>query len=169
MQVEMRPITSIRPYENNPRQNDAAVDAEGLLLLTLFHVIGQLDLGLAFWNARALAADADADPASARGRAHADRLWDLVQFLGYKLRVEADAWQQLHAELHTDPDGLLRDLPAYDTLQRTEQAARALPWTADEAAAYLKRLGPGDAAAPTVEGALKAMHAFLDQRVEWWG
>ncbi len=27
MNIEMRPITSIRPYENNPRQNDAAVDA----------------------------------------------------------------------------------------------------------------------------------------------
>jgi DNA modification methylase len=27
MQVEMRPIGSIRPYENNPRHNDAAVDA----------------------------------------------------------------------------------------------------------------------------------------------
>src|SRR5579872_6581542 len=27
MHVEMRPIDSIRPYENNPRLNDAAVDA----------------------------------------------------------------------------------------------------------------------------------------------
>ena len=27
MHVEMRPITSIRPYANNPRLNDAAVDA----------------------------------------------------------------------------------------------------------------------------------------------
>ncbi|HEV3079034.1 MAG TPA: ParB N-terminal domain-containing protein, partial [Gemmataceae bacterium] len=27
MQVELRPITSIRPYENNPRLNDEAVDA----------------------------------------------------------------------------------------------------------------------------------------------
>jgi DNA modification methylase len=27
MHVEMRPITSIRPYENNPRQNDAGVEA----------------------------------------------------------------------------------------------------------------------------------------------
>jgi site-specific DNA-methyltransferase (adenine-specific) len=27
MNVEMRPITSIRPYEGNPRHNDAAVDA----------------------------------------------------------------------------------------------------------------------------------------------
>ncbi len=27
MHIEMRPIVDIRPYENNPRQNDAAVDA----------------------------------------------------------------------------------------------------------------------------------------------
>jgi hypothetical protein len=27
MLVEMRPITSIRPYENNPRLNEAAIDA----------------------------------------------------------------------------------------------------------------------------------------------
>src|SRR5437879_4086962 len=27
MLVEMRPVDSIRPYENNPRHNDAAVDA----------------------------------------------------------------------------------------------------------------------------------------------
>src|SRR6516165_298486 len=27
MQIEQRPVTSIRPYENNPRHNDAAVDA----------------------------------------------------------------------------------------------------------------------------------------------
>src|SRR6516162_11358440 len=27
MHVEMRPIASIKPYENNPRQNDAGVDA----------------------------------------------------------------------------------------------------------------------------------------------
>ena len=27
MQVELRPIGSIKPYENNPRQNDAGVDA----------------------------------------------------------------------------------------------------------------------------------------------
>jgi site-specific DNA-methyltransferase (adenine-specific) len=27
MQIEMRPIDSIRPYDKNPRVNDAAVDA----------------------------------------------------------------------------------------------------------------------------------------------
>ena len=27
MQVQLRPLTDIRPYDNNPRLNDAAVDA----------------------------------------------------------------------------------------------------------------------------------------------
>jgi hypothetical protein len=142
---------------------------EGLILPNLFHLIGQLDLGVLFWHAQAQAADDEAAPAGHPDRERADRLWDLAQMVGYKLCVEADARRQLHAELHIDPDGLLRDLPAHDTLKLTERAARAVPWTAGEAAAYLKRLGPGDAAAPTVEGALTAMRAFLDQRVEWWG
>jgi hypothetical protein len=142
---------------------------EGLILLNLFHLIGQLDLGVLFWHAQAQAADDEAAPAGHPDRERADRLWDVARMMGYKLCVEADAWRQLHAELHIDPDGLLRDLPAYDTLQRTERAARVVPWTADEAAAFLKSLGPGDAAVPTVEGALKAMRAFLEQRVAWWG
>src|SRR5581483_4728902 len=33
MLVEMRPIDSIRPYENNPRLNDAAVDAVAASIL----------------------------------------------------------------------------------------------------------------------------------------
>ena len=27
MQIELRPISTIKPYDNNPRQNDAGVDA----------------------------------------------------------------------------------------------------------------------------------------------
>ena len=32
MHIEIRPITDIRPYEDNPRQNDAAVDAVAALI-----------------------------------------------------------------------------------------------------------------------------------------
>ena len=32
MEVVMRPIGSIKPYENNPRDNDAAVDAVAVCL-----------------------------------------------------------------------------------------------------------------------------------------
>jgi hypothetical protein len=142
---------------------------EGLILLNLFHLIGQLDLGVLFWHAQAQAADDEAAPAGHPDRERADRLWDVARMMGYKLCVEADAWRQLHAELHLDPDGLHRNLPAYGTLQLIERAARVVPWTAEQAAAYLKRLGPRDAAVPTAEGALKAMRAVLDQRVQWWG
>jgi hypothetical protein len=31
MNIEMRKLSDIRPYENNPRLNDAAVDAVNLL------------------------------------------------------------------------------------------------------------------------------------------
>jgi hypothetical protein len=54
-------------------------------------------------------------------------------------------------------------------MQLTEKAARLLLWSPAEAAAYLRRLGRGDAALPTVEGAVKKLREFLDWRVAWWG
>ncbi len=83
--------------------------------------------------------------------------------------VEADAWKRLCGELNIDPEALLRDLPCYDTMRRTEEAARLLAGTPEEAMAQLRRLGIEDAEAPTVEEAAKAMRAFIDQCVAWWG
>jgi hypothetical protein len=57
----------------------------------------------------------------------------------------------------------------YDTLQRTQQAARLVAGTATEADDYLRQLGPGDAALPTVEGVVGALQKFLETRVAWWG
>lgn len=34
MKIELRPLADIRPYERNPRDNDAAVDGEGCWLWT---------------------------------------------------------------------------------------------------------------------------------------
>jgi hypothetical protein len=55
---------------------------------------------------------------------------------------------------------LLRALTCYDTLRRTQQAARALAWTADEAADGLRRLAGEDAALPTAEGMLENRAPF---------
>jgi len=143
--------------------------SEGLSLLSLFHVIEQLNLGLLFWHAQGMATDCEASPASAADRARAERLWDLAHMAGYRLCVEAEAWRRLHAELHIDPDTLLRIQPGYQAMQLTEKAARLLLWTPAEAAAYLRRLGRGDAEPPTVEGAVKQLREFLDWRVAWWG
>jgi len=141
---------------------------EGLLWLTLFHMIGQLDLSLAFWQAQALAFGREAFPDGPVDKARAERLWDLVRIAGYKLGVEAEAWRRLHAELHLDPEWFLRDLRGYDSVKLTEQTARLLPCTAEEAADCLRRLGLADAKVPSVEGSLQAMRAVIDQRVAWW-
>ena len=96
-------------------------------------------------------------------------MWASARLAAYRLCVEADAWKRVCGELNIDPEALLRDLPGYDTLRRTEEAARLSAWTPEEATAQLRRLGPADTEAPTVEGAARAMRQFIDQRVAWWG
>jgi hypothetical protein len=139
-----------------------------LQLLTLFYLTRQLDMGVLFWHAQAMATDCEASPAGPEDQARADRLWDVARMAGYRLCVEADAWRRLTAELHVDAEALLRDLRGYDSLTLTERAARLFPWTAEEAAAYLRRRGLEEADVHTVDSAARAMREFLDQRVAWW-
>ena len=62
----------------------------------LQYVIGQLDTSVAFWHALAQAIDSETPPARPKDRELADRLWDLARVAGYKVSVQADAWQMLH-------------------------------------------------------------------------
>ena len=142
--------------------------SDGLMLLTFFHVIGQLERGLLYWHATGAAAEAEEFPVGEDDKDLAERLWGVARLTAYRLGFEADGWARFCAELHLDGEALLRDLPCYDSLRRTQQTARALAWTADEAADCLRRLGPGDAALPTVEGVVKTLQKFLDERVAWW-
>jgi hypothetical protein len=142
---------------------------EGLLFLSLFHTMEQLDLGLLFWHAQGMATEYEEFPVDQGDKARADRLWDATRLLAYKLCIQADAWKCFFAELQIDPETLLRDLPCYSTLQLTERAARAMVCTAEEAVELLRRVIPGDGELPTVERAVKVMRAIIDQRVAWWG
>ena len=139
-----------------PRMHVALPDyhglGDGLLLLSLFHVIGQLELGPQYWHTSALAAQWQEFVVDEGDRARAGRMEDCTRLAAYRLCVEADAWKLQCADLHIDPEALPRDLPCYDSLRRTEQAARPLAWTPEEATAQLRRLAGADAATPTVEG-----------------
>ena len=141
---------------------------DGLLLLSLFHMIGQLELGLLYWQVSGLAAQWEEFIVDKEDEARAERMRGCTRFVAYRFCVEADAWKRLCGELKIDPEALLRDLPCYGTLRRTEEAARLLAWTPEEATDQLRRLGPADAEAPTIEGAARAMREFIDQRVAWW-
>jgi hypothetical protein len=92
----------------------------------------------------------------------------LIRLTAYRIRVEADAWKRLFGELKIDPEVLLRDLPGYDEVRRSEQHARIAACPPEEAAGLLRRYGPEGAAIPTVEEAARAMRDFIDQRVAWW-
>jgi hypothetical protein len=141
---------------------------DGLVFLTFFHVIGQLERGLLYWQLTGTAADWEEFTVGPKDQERIERLWKIARLVAYRLGVEADGWTRFCEDLHIDGEALLRDLPCYDTLQRTQQAARALAWTADEAADCLRRLCPGDAALPTAEGVARALRQFLDESVAWW-
>ena len=142
--------------------------SDGLMLLTFFHVIGQLERGLLYWHAAGAASGWEEFPVCADDKDCAERLWGVARLMAYRLCVEADGWTRFCAELHLDGEALLRDLPCYDTLRRTQQTARALAWTADEGADCLRWLAPGDAALPTAEGVARGLREFLQERVAWW-
>jgi hypothetical protein len=108
------------------------------------------------------------DLAKLEDQSAAEGLWDRGHMAGYRLCVEADAWKRLHGELHFDPESLLRHLRGREALRLAEETARRFPWTAEEAAAYLRRKAPADAEVPTVAAAVQAMRGFIDQHVAWW-
>ena len=54
---------------------------EGLLLLSLFHPINQLDLAALFWYAEGVASEWEEGVANANDMAWSDRTWDLIQLL----------------------------------------------------------------------------------------
>ena len=142
---------------------------DGLLFLSLFHAVGQLELGLLYWHVSALADQWQELVVDEEDEARAERMWASARLAAYRLCVEADGWRRLCMDLKIDPETLLRDLPCYDTLRRTEEAARIAAWKPEEATAELRKLAGADVEAPTAEDAAKAMREFIDQRVQWWG
>jgi hypothetical protein len=141
---------------------------EGLLLLSLFRVIGQLELALMYWHVSALAADWQQFMVDAKDKERSERMWACARMAAYRFCVEADAWKLLSGEMNIDPEALLRDMPCYDTLRPMEELAWFMAWTPEEATAHLRRLGRVDGQAPTVEGAVQPMRELLDTRVKWW-
>ena len=53
-----------------------------------------------------------------------------VRMWAYVLTAKRDGWRRFCAEFQVDPDLLLNDVPAYDTVKRSEEAARLLAFRA---------------------------------------
>src|SRR5207247_4552288 len=64
----------------------------------------------------------------------------VLNVLTYRCVVQADAWKSLCADLHIDPDIVVRDYPCYATVRHMETLARVMPCSEAEAVASLREL-----------------------------
>ncbi len=141
---------------------------DGWTTLTLFHMIETLDLAVRFWWNLGMSAQSKSSPVDDEDVAHANRLFDMARYAGYRLCVEVDAWKLVCSEGHYNPDGTLRFLTGFETVKQAEENARMCLWTQAEAAAYLKKIGREDMEVPSVERSARNMREFIDHRVKWW-
>jgi len=87
---------------------------------------------------------------------------------GYLFGVEVEAWKRFCAELHLDPEVLIRELPGFPTVRRAEEIARAYAFTEKEAAEAMRHKSAGDETIQTVESVLANFRAALASRESCW-
>jgi hypothetical protein len=140
---------------------------DALMHMAVSHMIAQVEPILGFWLAAGMVLKLEASNAGKKEKTKRDQFWQGLRMAAYRICVGADAWRRLCGELHIDPETLHRDLPGYQTMQRTEETARHYAFTSDEAAAYLRQSGGEGAAPPTVEESAKAMWDSVYKRMAW--
>jgi hypothetical protein len=138
---------------------------DALHWLAATQVMSQLDLALAYGRVSALSDEHFWSHEGGEDDPLGSRLETLERLLAYQFVVNADAWRRFCGDLAIDPDALLAGYPGCRTLKRTEEMARLVACTSEEAAADTRRQDP-EAKVPTVECTAKAMREALDRLVE---
>ena len=80
-----------------------------------------------------------------------------------------DGWRRVCAEFQVDPELLLNDVPAYDTVKRSEEAARLVAFSVEEARAWLRKTSTATEEVVTAEAEAAAIWGFVNSREQWWG
>jgi hypothetical protein len=106
--------------------------SEGLKNLAHLYLLIQLDHLALYQELSVLLANSDPP----HPNLPPEWLWEGMRFVAYLFNVYADSWRQFSAELHLDPDQLLRLLPGFNALTRLEKQTRRAAFPAQEAAAY---------------------------------
>jgi hypothetical protein len=140
---------------------------EGLLLASLFHLIGVLDVTALFWLTQGRLAEwtalSDKDEDDSLNRLDAKvRMW------AYVLTAKRDGWRRFCAEVPVDPELLLQDMCGYETVKRSEEAARLLAFSVDEAREWLRGTSTATAEVVTAESDAAAIWGFVNSREKWW-
>jgi hypothetical protein len=152
--------------------------ANGLRQLTMLYALEQLDRAAAYWwakdflKAHALLGYQSLAPDDE------ERISKLLAGLALCFVLRADTWKLLCAELHLDPEVLLRELPGYQRICDMEKEARATACTPEEAVASLReatvscRLPQEEATATfriaTPEDMVRPLREFLQEQLDAW-
>jgi hypothetical protein len=165
-------VEADRLAESAPRIHVSLPDywgiADGLMRLSVSHLMVQLDLTVVFCLAADMVDKLDATDSGKKKKAERNRFWTILRLVAFRICVGADAWKRLCGELKIEPEMVLGHLPGYYAIQLVEKAARPYAFTPEEAAAYLRKSGGEGAELPTVEAAAKEMREFIDRRIRWW-
>jgi hypothetical protein len=143
--------------------------AEGLLLASLFHLLELLDLAALYWQTGGLLEQWEALADEDDDHAPPQRLRATVGMFSCLLTAKLDGWRRFCSEFKIDAELLMSDLPGYDTVKRTEEAARIMTCTAEEASAWLREASNETAQALTAESVAASLWHFVNNRAEWWG
>jgi hypothetical protein len=147
----------------------------GINALLTVHMTDQLAQAASYWSTASLLN---------RGDSNFDerlRSYKLLRLQAYMFVLDAGAWKSFCSELHLDPEELLRALPGYDIVRRTQQVACSLEVTREQALGYLVELtngdadtagdnpaGVGDKGLPTMEALVGFMKEHLQAEFKKW-
>jgi hypothetical protein len=142
--------------------------AEGLLLVSLLHLVELLRFTALFWHTQWLSdQSAWLKP---RGAEQVDEDGSLAAVCvgAYLLVCHFDGWRLFCKERNLDPEVLLRDIPGYGVAIEAEAIARALAFNAQEAAAWVRRDGTAERAEIlTAESVAADLRKFVEKRAQW--
>jgi hypothetical protein len=141
---------------------------EGMLLASLFHLLELLDVAALYWQTGGILAEWE-QFSEGEEDAPTKKLRRTNRAFAYVFTTKLEGWRRFCSEFKADPEVLMNGLPGYDTVKRTEEAARIMACTPEEANAFMREKGGETAKALTVETVVASLWAFVNSRVEFWG
>jgi hypothetical protein len=141
--------------------------AEGMLLVTLLHQVELLNLAVLYWHVQGRLERLEALPRRGKKDREA-QLLRAVRTAAYLFTALRDGWQQFCASRQVDPDTPLNRLSGWEIVCLTEEAARSLAVTFEEATAWARRDGDAAAKPVTADSVAASLRATLDFFMSYW-
>jgi hypothetical protein len=189
-QAEQKHLTASAPKETYEVPNYYGL-AKALKEAGDFHLLTLLDLAANFWQWWGLWTSyllrepgETATKKSRRGQNKflqrlERRACGIVRYYASRFLAHVEGWKQFCSELQIDPEAQLNFMIGWETIRRTEESARDLAFSDEEAALFLRAeslaregedaLEKGPAPVETAVDLAKSWHVLLDKFMEGYG